>query len=181
MKNKYYTKKQDIQELSKKGKGVGKVEKWHAHKKGIPHKAISVAIIFKNKYILQHRKHPIFDGVFDLTSSSHPIFKDGMLQDLNSTVLDTLKREWNIDKKDLIGDIKNQGEIYYKAKDIHSSHFEHEYCVMFLVKVRSMPAINLNYAYGLSLVDKKDLIDEKSPIHRNLAPWSKVAVKKGLI
>ena len=72
--NSYYKQKQIIAKVNKKGEIIGKIDKWEAHKKGILHKALSVTLIYKNQYILQHRKHVAFDGVFDLTSSSHQIY-----------------------------------------------------------------------------------------------------------
>lgn len=177
----YYSKKQNIQQLSKKGKPIGAVEKWEAHKMGKLHKALSVVLIYKNQYILQHRKHPAFDGVFDLTSSSHQLIIKNNLQSSIEATYECLRREWNLDKKDLIGEIKAVGMIYYKAKDPRSIYEEHEMCDMLSVKLKSLPKPNYDFAYGFSLVDKKTLTNKNSLIYKNLAPWSKVAIKKGFI
>ena len=50
------------------------------HTKGILHKALTIALIYKDQFIIQHRKHPAFDGVFDITSSSHQLFVNEKLQ-----------------------------------------------------------------------------------------------------
>jgi isopentenyl-diphosphate Delta-isomerase len=181
MKRNYYISIQKIAKLDKKGKIIGQIEKWEAHKNGVLHKAISITLIYKDQYILQHRKHPAFNGVFDLTSSSHQLYVNNKLQSSVDTAYECLKREWGINKNDLIGDIKEVGEIYYKAKDPNSIFKEHEMCIMLLAKVKKLPISNFDYAYGYSLVNKEDLTDKKSLIYKNLAPWCKEAIEKSLI
>ena len=99
----YYKQKQMIAKVNKKGEVIGKIEKWEAHKKGILHRALSVTLIYNGDYILQHRKHPAFDGVFDLTSSSHQLFINDKLQTTIEATLDCLKREWHLSEKDFLG------------------------------------------------------------------------------
>ena len=179
--NSYYKQKQIIAKVNKKGEIIGKIDKWEAHKKGILHKALSVTLIYKNQYILQHRKHVAFDGVFDLTSSSHQIYIKDRLQSTLEATYDCLKREWNLDKYDFKSELKNLGSIYYKAKDPNSIYTEHEICEMLIVEIKSFPNPNFDFAYGFSLVDKKTLTNKKSLIYKNLAPWSKIAIEKNLI
>ncbi len=179
--NNYYKKRQFISKLNKEGLGIGKIEKWEAHKKGVFHKAISVTLIYKNRYILQHRKHPAFDGVFDLTSSSHQLFINGKLQSSKEASYECIEREWNINKKDLIGDVEEIGEIYYKANDPNSIYKEHEKCVMLIAKIKKLPTPNFDFAYGFSLVKKEELFNKKGGIYKYLAPWSKKAIEEKLI
>lgn len=167
----YYKENQYIAALDKKGNILGNIEKWEAHKKGILHKAFTVIIQYKNFYVLQHRKHPVFDGVFDLSCSSHQIYINEMLQDTTTAALIALKREWGILEKDIVGKIKIEKPIYYKAKDKNTGFFEHEVCDQVFVKVREIPAPNFTYAYGISLVTKEDL--RKKEIYNLLAPWAK--------
>ncbi|OGH47630.1 MAG: hypothetical protein A3A51_03370 [Candidatus Levybacteria bacterium RIFCSPLOWO2_01_FULL_39_10] len=176
----YYNQKQYIARVNKKGEIIGKIEKWEAHKKGILHKALSVILTYKDFYILQHRKHIAFDGVFDLTSSTHQIYINGELQDTVDATLLSLKREWGLQKNDFVKLPKIDGTIYYKAKDPNSIYTEHEMCDMLTVKLKKIPTPNYDFAYGFSLVDKKTLTNKKSLIYKNLAPWSKVAIEKGL-
>jgi isopentenyl-diphosphate Delta-isomerase len=177
----YYKTKQKIAKLDKKGNTLGQIEKWEAHKKGVLHKAISVTLIYKNQYILQHRNHPAFNGVFDLTSSSHQLYINNKLQSSVDTAYECLKREWGVNKNDLAEDIKEVGEIYYKANDPNSIFKEHEVCVMIVAKLKKLPIPNFDYAYGYSLVSKKELADKKSLIYKTLAPWSKKALELNLI
>jgi isopentenyldiphosphate isomerase len=181
MKNNYYKKRQFIARVNRKGEILGKIEKWEAHKKGILHRALSVVLIYKNHYIIQHRKHPAFDGVFDLTSSTHQLFIKNKLQTSEEAVMDCLKREWGLTQKDITGKVKLDGEIYYKAKDPLSIYIEHEICEMLSVKLKKLPESKYDFAYGFSMVDKKTLNDKNSLIYKNLAPWSKKALKMQLI
>ncbi|HRN96723.1 MAG TPA: hypothetical protein PLD54_04715 [Candidatus Levybacteria bacterium] len=172
----YYKKEQFIAQVDKKGNVLGSIEKWDAHKKGILHKAFSATLIYKDLYVLQHRKHPVFDGVFDLSCSSHQLFKRNTLEPDIDAVLKTLKREWKIDKTNISGKIQNIGVTYYKEKDEKSKYIEHELCDQFLIKLKKLPTINPLYSYGYSLVTLEELKNKRSRIWNNLAPWSKKAV-----
>lgn len=179
--NSYYKQKQIIARVDKKGNIIGKIEKWEAHKKGILHKALTVGLIYKNKFILQHRKHPAFDGVLDFTSSSHQLFINGKLQTTLDATIDTLKREWKLKKTDLLFEPKNLGAIYYKAKDKKSIYTEHEVCEILITEVKKLPVPNNDFAYGYSLVTKSELINKKGRIYENLAPWVKEMIKKDFV
>ncbi len=179
--NSYYKQKQMIAKVDRKGNIIGKIEKWEAHKKGVLHKALSVALIYKGHYILQHRKHVAFDGVFDITSSSHQLYIDGILQTTLEATYQCLKREWNLEKKDLTGVPKNEGAVYYKAKDKYSIYTEHEVCEILITEVRKLPTPNYDFAYGFSLISKKELKDKKGKVYDTLAPWIKVMIEKGLL
>jgi isopentenyl-diphosphate Delta-isomerase len=178
MLNNYYKQKQFIAKVDRQGNIIGRIEKWEAHRKGVLHKALTVAIIYKGKFILQHRKHPAFDGVLDLTSSSHQIYIGKKLQTTSEATFECLKREWGLKKTDFAGGLKNEGAIYYKAKDPKSEFTEHEVCEMLTVKVKKLPTPNFDYAYGFSLVDKKDLLNKKDRIYPQLAPWVKKMLGK---
>ncbi len=179
--NNYYKQKQMIARVDKYGKIIGQVEKWEAHKKGILHKALSVTLKYKGQYVLQVRKHPAFDKVLDLSSSSHQLFIENQLQSSEEATLDCLQREWNISKSDLIKPPKIIGTVYYKAKDPNSIYTEHELCDILETEIINVPQANLDFAYGFKLVSKEELMDKNSDIFKMLAPWSKVEIEKGLI
>lgn len=179
--NNYYKQKQMIAKVDRKGNIIGKVEKWEAHKKGILHLGFTVILIYKGYYVIQHRKHPAFDGVFDLTFSSHQIFTKNGLQKTLESVLDALKRECHIDGKDLVSKPKNLGSLYYKAKDPKSEFTEHEIDEILIIKIKHLPSPNLNFAYGYSLVKKGELINKRGRIYQNLAPWVKVMLEKNML
>ena len=173
--------KQIIGRTDRKGDVIGEVERWEAHKKGILHRAFSAALIYRGKYILQHRKHAAFDGVFDITSSSHQLYSNGKLQDTIQAAKNCLFREWKINESDILGEFKHKGAIYYKAHDPKSVYTEHEICDIVEVNVKKIPEPNYEFAYGSSLASKEELANKKSRIYASLAPWTKVAIKQNLI
>ncbi|MEK7517586.1 MAG: hypothetical protein AAB583_03470 [Patescibacteria group bacterium] len=177
MKN-YYKTQQMIARADKKGNIIGKIEKWEAHKKGILHFGFTVAICFQDFLIMQHRKHPAFDATSDITISSHPLFINGKLQDAIDATYTALKRELNIEKSDLMSKPENLGFVYYKAKDSKSEFTEHEIDGILIVKVKKVPTPNFDYAYGISLVRKNEVLNKKSRIYNNLAPWVRVMLAK---
>lgn len=177
----YYLKKQMIARVDRKGNTIGSIEKWEAHRLGVLHKGLTVAVFFKDYLIIQHRKHPAFDAVFDITSSSHQLFINGKLQDTIDATYDTLKREWNITKSDLISEPKELGFVYYKAKDPKSEFTEHEIDDVLIVEVEKIPTPNFDFAYEVSLVKKDKVLNKKSRIYNNLAPWVKVMLAKNML
>lgn len=181
MKNNYYKEKQIIARVNRKGEVIGKIEKWEAHKKGVLHKALTVALIYKNQFIVQHRKHPAFDGVFDITSSSHQIFINDILESTIDATYKTLKREWNLSQKDLLSELENKGAIYYKAKDELSKFTEHEVCDILVTEVKTLPKPNFDFAYGYSLISRAELKNKKSRTYKMLAPWVKKAIEDKLL
>ena len=177
----YYKKKIMIARCDRKGNILGEIERWEAHEKAILHRAFTVAVTYKGKLIVQHRKHPVFDGVLDVTSSSHQIYEKGTLQDTIEATYLCLKREWNIEKKDLIKHPKDLGTVYYKAKDKFSIYSEHEVCNIVVCEVKKLPQIVEEVSYGYSLATKKELSNIKSRLYQNLAPWVQAMLKKNLL
>lgn len=175
----YYKKKITIARCDKKGQILGPIERWEAHRKAILHRAFSVVIFYKGKYIVQYRKHPVFDGVFDVSSSSHQIYKAGHLQDTIEAVYQCLEREWQLTKKDLLVQPKDLGTVYYKARDKFSIYSEHEVCNVVVCTTKILPPIVEEVSYGYLLLDKKNLSSPRiAPL---LAPWVKAMIKEKLL
>jgi len=181
VKNSYYKQKQFVEKINTKGKHLGYIEKWEAHEKGILHRGFAIILVYKNYFLLQHRKHPAFDAVLDLSSASHQLLKNKKFEDLTKAVVFSLKREWNINKKDLIGNIKNLGFIYYKSKDPKSIYIEQEICDVLIVKINKLPMPNIDFAYGFSLATKEEILNKKSRIYENFSPWAKEIVAQKLV
>ncbi len=158
----------------------GEIERWEAHEKGILHRAFTVAVEYDGRIICQHRKHPVFDDVFDLTASSHPRYIDGTLQSNEEAVIDTLVREWDIQRTE-IRDLKNAGAVVYRTKDPYSKYIEHEYCYLFLCKIDRLPVFNEEVAYGFSLLPVDFLRKEKSRMYRHLGSWVQAFLENGLL
>ena len=177
----YYKKKIMIAKCDRNGTILGEIERWEAHRKEILHRAFTVALFYKGKLIVQHRKHPVFDGVFDVTSSSHQIYEGKTLQDTIEATYLCLKREWNIEKKDLLKLPKDMGTVYYKAKDKYSIYSEHEVCNVIIAFIKRLPEIVEEVSYGYSLATKEEISDTSSRLYQNLAPWVKTMIKEKLL
>ena len=177
----YYQQKQMIATCDKNGNITGEIEKWEAHKKGILHRAYTVAIMHKGKLLLQHRKHPAFGGVLDATISSHQLVINGKLEDTIESTIRTLEREWNITKNDLLKPIRNDGWVYYKATDKFSDFIEHEVCDILVAEIRALKEPNFEFAYGYSVVTLDELHDTSTLLYATLAPWVQVMIQKKLL
>ena len=160
---------------------LGPVERWEAHEKGILHRAFTVAVFYKNQIICQHRKHPVFDDVFDFTASSHPqVTNNNEIQSLEEAVMQTLEREWNLRAAD-VAKLVNKGYALYEDKDPNSKYIEHEYCYLFTCETTKEPEANLEVAYGFSLASLEGLKNETHEASNKLSPWVKEFLKKDLL
>ena len=174
----YYKKLIYIPHVDRKDRVLGPVERWKAHREGILHRGFTIGLLYKDFFICQHRKHPVFGGFFDLTASSHPQYKNKTLQTHENAVFQTLSREWNLSQEDLDGEIKEKGKVYYRSS--FGKYIEHEICYFFTARVKKVPQVNYEFAYGFSLLTLSDLKDEKSPYVNTVAPWVKQALKENL-
>jgi isopentenyl-diphosphate delta-isomerase len=174
----YYQQKQFVAEINKSDHIIGKIEKWQAHRKGILHRGFTVVLFYEDQIIMQCRKHPVFDRHLDTSFSSHQVYINNILQTDLEAIGQSLKREWNIGKIDLIDEPKLLGKIYYKAKDTNSNLIEHEIDYIYTVELNNAPCPNLDYAYGCSLVDKMQLINGHYLNKNNLAPWAEKIIQK---
>lgn len=179
----YYKEVQYIARVDRNDNVLGKIEKWEAHKKGVLHRAFTMILYYQDKIILQHRKHPVFDGYFDLSFSSHQIFVNDKLEDDLTAIYKTLKREWSLDKSGLIAEPKKIGQIYYKAKDPQSVFYDHEIDYIYQAELKKIPSPNYDFAYGFSLVNKVGFL--KSKVYnlwsKLFAPWVKVMIEEKMI
>lgn len=167
----YYDEHQMLASVDKDDNITGQIDKWKAHKEGILHRAFTIALYYEDSIIFQHRKHPVFDGVFDLTCSSHPVYVGSTLQTFEEAAYITLEREWKIDKNQLTTPFANKGKVYYKAPDQNSEYIEHEICHLLVAHVKTIPAPQFEYSYGFSLVDVKKLQETSFLLQKIYAPW----------
>ncbi len=166
---KYYTDKLYLAQVDKNDNVTGQVERWEAHKKGILHRGFTVILFYGDKIVLQHRRHPAFDKFWDLSFSSHQIYKNNSLQNNREAIGETLKREWNIDKNGLKRAVQFLGKIYYRAKDPNSIYTEHEFDYIYSAELKNTPNPNSNYAYGFELIDNSEFSILNSKF--SLTPW----------
>ncbi len=168
-KNNYYQKKIFIPQVNKNDEIIGKIERWDAHKKGILHRGFTTIIKLDDKFLVQHRKHLVFDNVFDLSFSSHPHYEDNKLTSIEDCIIKSLNREWVFDGK--IEKIIFLNKYYYKEKDKNSEFTEHEINYLYLIKIKGQLGFNENFCYNFKSLDKKIII--KTYQIENYAPWIK--------
>ncbi len=168
---KYYQQKLFLAEVDKNDNIIGKIERWQAHRDGILHRGFTTILTYQNNIVLQHRKHPAFDGYFDLSFSSHQIYKNRKLQTDLEAIYETLEREWRVKNDDLVEEPKFLGKFYYKAKDPQSVFTEHEIDYIYKAELKNLPTPNFDFAYGFKLINKL-----KTKNFR-MAPWVKKIIK----
>ncbi len=174
----YYDERQFIAQVDRDDNIIGQIEKWEAHKKKILHRAYTVILVVQNKYVLQHRKHPVFDGCLDLSFSSHQLYRGSVLEDDETAIANSLEREWNVKRTSIKASPEKIGSIYYEEKDPYSEYSDHEIDYIYRINLDFIPAPNYEFAYGFSLVEKKDLTKRFSLI---FAPWVKKILEKGIV
>jgi len=175
----YYKQKQFVAEVNEQDEIIGKIEKWEAHKKGILHRMYTAIITFEDQYVLQHRKHPVFDNVYDFSFSSHQIYVKEELQNDIVAVLEGLRREWGVHEESIIEDIKLVKKIYYKAFDDISGYYEHEVGHIYTVELNKLPEPNYEFAYGFYTLHKNNVDKLLDPrIQSLLAPWARKIIEE---
>jgi|SRR3989344_1589729 len=176
---KYYKQKLYLAEVDINDNIIGKIERWQAHKKRVLHRGFTVILTYQDKIILQHRKHVAFDGYFDLTFSSHQVYKNGKIQKDQEAIYEALKREWNLDKTGLIDEPKFLGKLFYEAKDPQSIYSEYEIDYIYKAELKNLPTPNFDFAYGFKLINKLKIRNLKLEIGNfEVAPWVKKMIKE---
>jgi isopentenyldiphosphate isomerase len=171
MNNSYYDTPLYLAQVNKKDVVIGPIERWEAHKKGILHRGFTAIFEYNNQFLLQHRKHPAFDGFWDLTFSSHQIYKDEHLEDDTDAIYRAMKREWNLSEEDVEGELKKLGSVYYKAKDPNSIFTEHEIDYVYILKLKKLPPSITEYMYGFELVPSSISVLKEYLSTYTLTPW----------
>lgn len=174
----YYKQTQYVAAVDKDDIIIGPVEKWEAHKKGTLHRGYTAILSHGDNIIIQHRKHPVFDDVFDLSFSSHQIYANDVLQANEQALFAGLLREWGMDESHITSPPKLIDKVYYKAVDEKSSYIEHEIDYIYLIMLNKVPVANLDFAYGYEVVPKKDLHRTIHNLHAKPAPWVHGILKK---
>lgn len=152
---------------------TGKIERHQAHREALLHRAFTVAVYYGDKIVCQHRRHPVFDAVLDLTASSHPYYSGEELVDSPAVIAPTLQREWNFPDGTLSA-ARLLGKVHYKEND--GDWWEHEICELYALDCKQLPAVNYAYAYGMSLLAAGELARQK-----HLAPWVRAFLNEGLL
>lgn len=177
----YYDQIQYLAAVNEQDEIIDKVEKWEAHKKGILHRCFTIGFMYKDQYVLQHRKHIAFDGYLDLTIASHQLYNGLKIEDDLVAIYKTMLRELTLKPNDLVHRPKYLGGFVYTSEDKRGGFIEHEFNRLYLAELRRIPKPNLEFAYGYSLVSKTDLYNAEHPIRKILTPWTVEALERSLV
>lgn len=140
--------------------------------KGKRHRAFVILLYDKDKKILlQHRKHKIFDKLWDLASASHPLHIDGRNDNYIEAASRCLRNEWGIENVRL----EKIGAFNYFKED--GKNCENEYCALIVGEYDGEIKINPETAYGFRLVSLKQLLSEIEKKPETFTPWSIEAVR----
>lgn len=172
MNHPYYQQKLFVAQVNKNNQILGKVERWQAHLKGTLHRGFTVILTYQNQLLIQKRKHPAFNKHWDLTFSSHQVYKNNHLESTSEAIFKSLKREWFLNKNDLKEPPKKLGKLYYYASDPYSSYIEHEIDYIYFAELKKLPQPNYHFSYKYLLVPTIDQINQL-PSQFIIAPWVK--------
>lgn len=176
----YYKKVLHIPAVDNNDTILEPVERWKAHEEGILHRGYTVNIKYGDEIVLQHRKHPVFGGFFDLAFSSHQFMElDGTIQDINESITNALNREWKIEEGTKITEPKLIGKAQYKSFD--GTYTEHELCHVYEMTIDQLPLPQVEFAYGFSVVPLNEIKNCNSIIHIALAPWVKAFFQQNVL
>jgi isopentenyl-diphosphate delta-isomerase len=140
--------------------------------KGKRHRAFVILLYDKDgKILLQHRKHKLFDKLWDLAGASHPLHIDGRNDSYTEAASRCLKAEWGIENVKL----EKIGAFNYFKED--GKNCENEYCALIVGEYDGEIKINPETAYGFRLVNLKQLLSEIEKNPETFTPWSIEAVK----
>ncbi len=159
----YYKQKTYLAAVDKKDRITGRIDRWKAHEEGILHRGFTAILMIGDTYFLQHRKHPAFDGYWDLTFSSHQIYMNDILQTDEEAIKTAFTREWK--SEGATQKPEYLGNVYYKAKDPGSIYTEHEVDRIYLVHLTDPIEPDFQYAYGYETVEFNKISTYR------LAPW----------
>lgn len=170
----YLKQKLQLAQVNKKDEIISPIDRWQAHKEGILHRGFTAIIKIDDKIVIQKRKHLVFDMVFDLSFSSHPIFIKNKLEKMEDSIKKNLKREWFLKGK--ITELKFLEKYHYQEKDEKSGYIENEINYLYLVKIKGTLKNNPEYSYGMDFLTVESLLKKFKQF--NFAPWvKKISIK----
>lgn len=140
--------------------------------KGKRHRAFVILLYNKNKEILlQHRKHKVFDKLWDLAGASHPLHVDGKDEGDIEAALRCLRVEWGIEKVEL----RKLGAFNYFKQD--ETRCENEYCFLIVGEYNEELKMNPEVAYDFRWVSIEQLLSEIEKRPETFTEWLLEAVK----
>ncbi|TSC64162.1 MAG: isopentenyl-diphosphate delta-isomerase [Microgenomates group bacterium Gr01-1014_93] len=140
---------------------------------GKHHLAITVQIYnVRGEMLLQKRKHKIFDNIWDMTASTHPLHReDGKDETFEEAVHRALKMEYGIDHVEL----QTLGGFNYFAK--YGEHCENEHDYLLLGEYNGDVNLNPEAGYSYKWMPKQEFLKDVEENPESYTPWAIEGVK----
>jgi isopentenyldiphosphate isomerase len=154
--------------------GYGGKEKCHTVHDGLPgyhHRGLTVLVHNdRGELLLQHRKHRIFDKVWDLAGSTHPYYRDGKQESYEDAARRCLSTEYSGLEDASV--VNSSVFVNYAAVDpLDKRNCENEFCRLIVVSHEGAVTHNAENAYGLAWVPLSKLSSDISRSPGKYAPW----------
>ena len=167
--------------VDRRDKSLGYESKEKCHTGlGKRHRAF-VTLLFddKNRILLQRRKHRLFDGFWDLTAISHPLYINGRNEVYQQASDRALKKEMGIGHVA----VDKVGAFNYFAKD--GKNCENEYCTVLTGEYSGKFKPNNKEVYKAKWVGYEDFIEDIAKNPSKFTPWAKetarILASRGLL
>lgn len=142
---------------------------------GMGRRHIGLTILLTNnkgQFLLQRRKHQIFDNVWCFSADTHRLHTKAEDESLEQATERCLKVEYNIIEK---FPINNLGFFNYFGKD--DGYCENEYCAMVVGEYNGSINMNPKVGYEYRWVNKKEFLTDLEKNPEKYAPWVIEGVK----
>jgi isopentenyldiphosphate isomerase len=150
-------------------------EECHMVHEGVPgyhHRGLTVLVYnAEGQVLLQHRKHRIFDKVWDLAGSTHPYFRDGKQEGYEEAALRCLRTEYSGFEDAAVA--KSSVSVNYAAIDPRNKLYcENEFCRLVVSLHDGEIAHKSENAYAHRWVAFGELTEDVRKNPAKYAPWT---------
>ena len=161
------------------GNKIGHANRLECHTGlGKRHLAFVVLLTSRTEFLIQKRKHDIFDGLWDVSCTSHPtvierddaistIYEDETIEEAAEKCM---KRELGV-----TATLRKAGAFNYFAQD--GNHCENEHCIILIGKINQDPKPNPDEIYETRWISLAELVEEIEQNPNNFTPWLKHSIE----
>jgi isopentenyl-diphosphate delta-isomerase type 1 len=164
--------RQEVIACDEQGRPTGAyLDRMEAHRgAGQRHLAIVALLVDEaGRVLVQRRKHPLFDGLWDLTGATHPLRRPGGPDEtLEEATRRCLDQEYDI--RGAVEDVRVLGGFAYSAPD--GEHSENEYCYVVTGRLVGTIAPNPAAAYEVRWLPLAALVGEMDATPTRFTPWA---------
>ena len=141
--------------------------------KGKRHLAFTMLIYNSDrKILLQHRKHRLFDRLWDLAGASHPLHLGNRDETMQEAASRFLLGEWGIESLK----VEDIGGFNYFAE--YGEKCENEHCRLLIAEFNGELKPSEQHAYGYKWVSLGELLKDIIRNQKIYTPWLIVSVEE---